>query len=296
MHIGKVFRVIGSLLTHRSPVDSPDKASVMRSLLSLLSSVSPKTGLNKQPNCSWFDNPGRQCDVTIDQQIIPHIDGLVQDYSISISHWRTCSLFMMTSSNGSIFRVTGHLCGEFTGPRWIRRTKASDAELSIHVIIGLVCLSVVSLWSTFTHMLHVGVISLVVNKPLRFAKICLCQINPPELIIYKHCLYFIWCSVAVMRRYRRDFHPLWAFKCPKLPVTRMFVRQLQTNNDENIKAHSAGFVRGTQRWQNDSPHKELVMRGVVSMWWRHHDGGIFYRCCVRTAEERCLLWYAHTDL
>ena len=25
----------------------------------------------------------------------------------------------MTSSNGNIFRVTGHLCGEFTGPRWI---------------------------------------------------------------------------------------------------------------------------------------------------------------------------------
>ena len=36
----------------------------------------------------------------------------------------------MTSSNGNIFRVTGHLCGEFTGPRWIPRTKASDAELN----------------------------------------------------------------------------------------------------------------------------------------------------------------------
>ena len=38
-------------------------------------------------------------------------------------------IVMMTSSNGSIFRVTGHLCGEFTGHRWIPRTKASDAEL-----------------------------------------------------------------------------------------------------------------------------------------------------------------------
>ena len=36
---------------------------------------------------------------------------------------------MKTSSNGNIFRVTGHLCGEFTGHRWIPRTKASDAEL-----------------------------------------------------------------------------------------------------------------------------------------------------------------------
>ena len=36
---------------------------------------------------------------------------------------------MMTSSNGNIFRVTGPLCGEFTGHRWILRTKASDAKL-----------------------------------------------------------------------------------------------------------------------------------------------------------------------
>ena len=28
---------------------------------------------------------------------------------------------MMTSLNGNIFRATGHLCGEFTGPRWIPR-------------------------------------------------------------------------------------------------------------------------------------------------------------------------------
>ena len=37
--------------------------------------------------------------------------------------------YMMTSSIGYIFRVTGHLCGDFTGPRWIPRTKGSDAEL-----------------------------------------------------------------------------------------------------------------------------------------------------------------------
>ena len=30
---------------------------------------------------------------------------------------------MMTSSNGNIFRVTGHLCGEFTGLRWIPAQK-----------------------------------------------------------------------------------------------------------------------------------------------------------------------------
>ena len=37
--------------------------------------------------------------------------------------------FMMTSSNGNIFRVTGPSCGEFTSHQWIPLTNASDAEL-----------------------------------------------------------------------------------------------------------------------------------------------------------------------
>ena len=34
----------------------------------------------------------------------------------------------MMSSNGNIFRVTGSLCGEFTGDRWIPLTKASTTQ------------------------------------------------------------------------------------------------------------------------------------------------------------------------
>ena len=45
---------------------------------------------------------------------------------------------MMTSSNGNIFRVTGHLCGELTGPRWIPRTKVNDTELW--------CFSLICVW------------------------------------------------------------------------------------------------------------------------------------------------------
>ena len=43
-------------------------------------------------------------------------------YCASTSCWR----HQMESFN--IFRVAGHLCGEFTGHRWIPSTKASDAE------------------------------------------------------------------------------------------------------------------------------------------------------------------------
>ena len=45
------------------------------------------------------------------------------------SQYKGVVLHMMASSNGNIFRVTGPLCGEFTGHRWIPLTKASDAEL-----------------------------------------------------------------------------------------------------------------------------------------------------------------------
>ena len=51
------------------------------------------------------------------------------DYAIRIFYTFCTLLNMMTSSNGNIFRVTGYLCGEFTGQRWIPRTKASGAEL-----------------------------------------------------------------------------------------------------------------------------------------------------------------------
>ena len=48
-----------------------------------------------------------------------------------ISFLKKCFKYrvMMTSSTGNVFRVTGPLCGEFTGHQWIPLTKASDAEL-----------------------------------------------------------------------------------------------------------------------------------------------------------------------
>ena len=45
----------------------------------------------------------------------------------SFSH--SDSALVMTSSNGNILRVTGLLCGEFTGHRWIPHTNASYAGL-----------------------------------------------------------------------------------------------------------------------------------------------------------------------
>ena len=56
---------------------------------------------------------------------------LVKDMviNVQVSLYGVVFSAMMTSSNGNIFRVTGHLRREFTGHWWIPRTKASDADL-----------------------------------------------------------------------------------------------------------------------------------------------------------------------
>ena len=55
----------------------------------------------------------------------------VYEQYVCVILWRILATYrhMMTSSNGNIFHVIGHLCGEFTGHRWIPSTEASDAEL-----------------------------------------------------------------------------------------------------------------------------------------------------------------------
>ena len=44
---------------------------------------------------------------------------------MSLRKFKSICMNMMMSSNGNIFHVTGHLCREFTGDRWIPCTKDS---------------------------------------------------------------------------------------------------------------------------------------------------------------------------
>ena len=54
---------------------------------------------------------------------------LWQPASFAVVKLKLVLIHMMTSSSGNIFRVSGPLCGEFTGHRWIPLPKASEAEL-----------------------------------------------------------------------------------------------------------------------------------------------------------------------
>ena len=123
-------------------------------------------------------------------------------------NWRKIILTMMTSSNGSIFRVTGPLCGEFTGHRWIPRTKASDAELWL---FSLIC-AWINGWANNReagdlrrHHAHCDVIIMIYRYRYIGSAIILCIMsmfyNSNKKIVpfqFLHTLRNIWFSGAVL--------------------------------------------------------------------------------------------------
>ena len=92
--------------------------------------ISSKWILSKCPGFPWLFFIAIYCQI-MDYEVIKHIVWSSQwQLSIFVPHLESNeSASMMTSLNGDIFRVTGPLCGEFTGHRWIPLTKAGDAEL-----------------------------------------------------------------------------------------------------------------------------------------------------------------------
>ena len=83
---------------HRRPMVSPHKGSVTRKMFHLMTSSLKK----KKNNISVIDILKFRLQLNARR---PHWCYIIAD----------SDNVMMTSSNGSIFRVTGHLCGEFTG-------------------------------------------------------------------------------------------------------------------------------------------------------------------------------------
>ena len=151
----------------------------------------------------------------------------------------------MMSSNGNIFRVACHLCGEFTSHRWIPRTKASDAELWCF------------LWSTpewtvdinncvagnlrrhrayydVTVMLQGFGTTLLSGSPLVESNEHICKSKVTNARIKKLSLIN---NTAVDCTYLHIHYNgvTWALMRFKSP-TRLFVQQLVEANDKNIQA------------------------------------------------------------
>ena len=114
---------------------------------------------------------------------------------------------MMTSSNGNVFRVSGHLCGEFTGNRWIPRTKASDAEL--WCFLFFIC-AWINGWVNSReagdlrrHRAHYDVTVMCISCKYCQYQACWCPGSSCQVIIWRHVVsgdfrghvfYYINCS------------------------------------------------------------------------------------------------------
>ena len=135
---GNIFRVTGPLCGEfTGPGEFPTQRPVTRSF-DVFFDLRMNKRLSKQPWGWWFEtlswSSWRHCNdmpiiycwlcfnVAWCRPILP--------ISPRVSSQAPVQWFnMVSSSDENIFRVAGHLCGEFTGHRWIPLTKASDAEL-----------------------------------------------------------------------------------------------------------------------------------------------------------------------
>ena len=138
---GNVFSITGSFVRGMWwwPVDSPHKGPVMQKVFPchiVTINASDRligvfddffvVSLNKFATHIWFSGDLR-C-IHTNHTSLYWTDHNAKQSELA-QYWLQRSIFMMMSSNENIFRVTGLLCGEFTGPQWIPHTKASDAEL-----------------------------------------------------------------------------------------------------------------------------------------------------------------------
>ena len=107
----------GTLVLYRGLSESKNTRPLRRDMRCLLRVRS----LNNAPNCTIIETLNSQKTLQFFVALL---------YALSCK-CGPCApwVYLMTSSNGTIFCVTGYLCGEFTGHRWIPLTRASDAEL-----------------------------------------------------------------------------------------------------------------------------------------------------------------------
>ena len=154
---------------------------------------------------------------------------------------------MMTSSNGNFFRVTGPLCGESTGSRWIPSTRASDAEL----------------WCFFDLRMKNGWVN---NRDAGYFRRH--RAHYDVTVIYhnersrKHILALRYYGFNWRKIFFADCthnsDTKWVACCLKSLVTRLFVQQVQKNITKLALCDDRWIPSTKGQWW-DSLHKRSVM-------------------------------------
>ena len=111
--------------------------------------------------------------------------------------------FMMTSSNGNIFRVTGPLCGEFTGPGEFSTQRPVTRSFDVFFDLRLNKRFSKQPWGWWFETLswslwrHCNVHHYQIHIPVgrywgRRCRICRCRHGPRSTTSCRHC--FRWCK------------------------------------------------------------------------------------------------------
>ena len=94
----------------------------------------PSLGTGNPLCMRWPDSQSIKAHSKPCDSLLPRCPTALYSHRLGHNVYHRDAYHMMTSPNGSIFRVTGPLSGESTGPRWIPRTKASDRALMFSLI------------------------------------------------------------------------------------------------------------------------------------------------------------------
>ena len=146
----------------------------------------------------------------------------------------------MTSSNGrNIFRVTGPLCGEFTGHWWIPLTKASDVELRCFLWSALeqtvICDAIApimrSLWWDHSHIWKATRCYLFTASPRTWISVTAEDFN----------IGYIQVVLKVNSPYWERFYQR---VCTAVSITKMWIQ----NPIDSPAAYCADFDTGLPTW------------------------------------------------
>ena len=175
----------------------------------------------------------------------------------------------MTSSNGSIFFVTGPLGRESTGHRWIPSTKASDAELFYWT----------SGWTNnrdagdlISHRIHYDVIAGCNVLQSYFISSDHALVSQPYAQVYQIIRNFdtkdSWTGIVndIFLTHHCDVI-MGTISPHHCLLNRLFRRRSKKTSKLRVTGLCAGSSPGT----GEFPAQMASNVVNVSIWWRHHD-------------------------
>ena len=183
--------------------------------------------------------------------------------------YRILGICMMTSSNGNIFRVTGHLCGEFTGPRWIPHTKASDAKALMFTLICARMNGWVNNRETGDlrrHRAHYDVIVMVFTRTIDWYTV---QTDGNRNVSrVRNCMWLAWLGVINTLQWRHNERYGVSNHQPRdCLLNRLFRRR----SKKASKLRVTGLFEESTSSTVEFPAQRASNAENVPIWWRLHD-------------------------